>query len=47
MEDNRITDPREVVEVYRQPGPREVVETYSRPLPGRMRPAQQKTHRRP
>ena len=39
MEENRITDPREVVEVYRHTGPREVVETYSRPLPPSMRPA--------
>ncbi len=28
-------DPREVVEVYRQPDPREVVESYRRPLPAR------------
>jgi len=31
-------DPREVVEVYRQPDPREVVEAYSRPVPVRMPP---------
>ena len=46
MEDNRITDPREVVEVYRHPGPREVVETYRCPLPQCMRPAQQRAKRR-
>ena len=45
MEDNRITDPREVVEVYRHPAPREVVETYRCPLPQRMRPAQQRAKR--
>ena len=31
-------DPREVVEVYRQPEKREVVEVYTRPLPGSMAP---------
>ena len=46
MEDNRITDPREVVEVYRHPGPPEVVETYRCPLPQCMRPAQQRANRR-
>ncbi|MBQ8851678.1 MAG: trypsin-like peptidase domain-containing protein [Oscillibacter sp.] len=33
MEENRMNDPREVVEVYRRPPPREVVEVYTRPLP--------------
>ena len=33
MEENRYTDPREIVEVYRHPLPEEVVETYVRPLP--------------